>query len=96
MSYLISFCNRMLKTDIFGGFPQMDSIRPRLHTRDFLWDLHRLSLVKEFGRLGHRPNATSLFGWWLTTDVGQQIAMDSLILSTALYVIRLQKLLVTS
>jgi hypothetical protein len=89
----------MLKTDIFGGFPQMDSIRPGLHIRDFLWGLHLLSLVKEFGRLGHCPNAASLFGWWLTTDVGQQIALHavgSLILSTALCVIRLHKLLITS
>jgi hypothetical protein len=89
----------MLKTNIFGGFPQMDNIRPGLHTRDFLWGLHLLSIVKEFGRLGHRPNAASLFGWWLTTDVGQQIvlhAVDSLILSTALCVIKLQKLLTTA
>ena len=76
-----------------------ESIRPRLHTRDFLWGLYLLSPVKEFGRPGRHPNAASLFGWWLTTVVGQRIALhavDYLILSTALCVTRLQKPLITS
>ena len=84
---------------IFGGFLQMDSIRRRLHKRDFLWGLYLLSHGKEFGRLGHHPNAVSLFGWSLTTDVGQPIALhavDSLTLSIALCVTRLRRLLIIS
>ena len=88
----------MLKTDIFDGFLQMDNIQRRLHTRD-LWGLYLLSHGKEFGRLGHHPNAISLFGWSLTSDVGQPIALhavDSLILSIALCVTRLRRLLIIS
>jgi len=67
--------------------------------KGFLWGLYLLSHGKEFGRLGHHPNAVSLFGWSLTTDVGQRIALhavDSHILSIALCVTRLRRLLIIS
>jgi hypothetical protein len=89
----------MLRIDIFGGFLRMGSIQQRLHTRDSLWGLYLLSHGKEFGRLGHRPNVASLFGWSLTIGAGQQIALHavgSLILSVARCVIRLWRLLIIS
>jgi len=64
--------------------------------RAYFWGLHFLGCGKEFGRHGHAPNAASLYGWLLTTDVGQRIAVGSLIPSVALCVTRLLRPFITS
>jgi hypothetical protein len=102
LGYGISFqrwyCNLMLMTLMYGSFLPQALIQQNQHMKGSSWVLYSSDQRKEFGRAGHRPNASFSCGWLHIIDAGRQTALlkgGCLTLYVARYAIRLKKQLTT-